>query len=109
MATWKKVIVSGSVAELSASLYRASGQPLQQVTNLASTTVLSGSFSGSFSGNGAGLTNIPYSSLTGAPEGGGSGNLIFSGSLTASFTSNNGTPVDFKIVSGSTPTTLLTV
>ena len=42
MATWKKVIVSGSVAELSASLYRATGQPLQQVTNLASTTVLSG-------------------------------------------------------------------
>ena len=55
MATWKKVIVSGSVAELSASLYRASGQPLQQVTDLASTTVLSGSFSGSFFGtfNGA--------------------------------------------------------
>ena len=51
MATWKKVIVSGSVAELSASLYRATGQPLQQVTNLASTTVLSGSFSGSFAGN----------------------------------------------------------
>jgi hypothetical protein len=51
MATWKKVIVSGSVAELSASLYRAPGQPLQQVTNLAATTVLSGSFSGSFVGN----------------------------------------------------------
>lgn len=109
MATWKKVIVSGSVAELSASLYRAPGQPLQQVTDLASTTVLSGSFSGSFAGDGAGLTNIPYSSLTGAPEGGGSGNLIASGSLTASFTSNNGTPVNFTIVSGSTPTTLLAV
>jgi hypothetical protein len=55
MATWKKVIVSGSVAELSASVYRPQGQPLQQITNLASTTILSGSFSGSFFGtfNGA--------------------------------------------------------
>jgi len=55
MATWKKVIVSGSVAELSASLYRSAGQSPQQITNLASTTILSGSFSGSFYGtfNGA--------------------------------------------------------
>jgi hypothetical protein len=57
MATWKKVIVSGSVAELSASLYRGPGQSPQQITNLASTTILSGSFSGSFYGsfNGASL------------------------------------------------------
>jgi hypothetical protein len=59
MAEWKKVIVSGSVAELSASLYRGAGQSPQQVTNLASTTILSGSFSGSFHGtfNGANIGN----------------------------------------------------
>lgn len=88
-ATWKKVIVSGSQAELAG---------------------VSGSFSGSFFGSGNGLTNIPYSAITGAPQGGASGNLIFSGSLTGSFTPDAGGGLtSFKIQSGSTPATLLTV
>lgn len=106
MATWKKVIVSGSVAELSASLYRSAGQPFQQVTGLASTTVLSGSFSGSFAGDGAGLTNIPYSSITNAPQGVGSGNLIFSGSLTASFTTDTNSVFTGLTVASSSVTLL---
>lgn len=60
MATWKKVIVSGSQAHLAA--VTASTAVLvgtnQQITTLPSTTFLSGSFSGSFSGNGAGLTGV---------------------------------------------------
>jgi hypothetical protein len=57
MATWKKVIVSGSAAEL-----------LNITASAASITTLnvtagSGSFSGSFQGNGAGLTNVPASGI----------------------------------------------
>lgn len=58
MANWKKVIVSGSVAELSAvsasAFYVQNGQLLTSPTN----TIISGSFSGSFKGNGANLTNV---------------------------------------------------
>ena len=58
MANWKKVIVSGSVAELSAvsasAFYVQGGQLLTSPAN----TIISGSFSGSFKGNGSGLTNI---------------------------------------------------
>jgi hypothetical protein len=63
MATWKKVVVSGSAAELSsvsASFLYASTE-IDVGTNQTITTTtarLSGSFSGSFSGNGSGLTNI---------------------------------------------------
>jgi hypothetical protein len=52
MATWKKVIVSGSVAELnvvSASAFTVIGSEKQILTS-STSTVISGSFSGSFSG-----------------------------------------------------------
>ena len=54
MAEWKKVIVSGSAAQLS----QLNVDTNQQITNSAATTYLSGSFSGSFSGNGANLTGV---------------------------------------------------
>jgi hypothetical protein len=54
MATWKKVIVSGSNAELNS----LNVQPNQQISGSAAHTFLSGSFSGSFQGNGSGLTGL---------------------------------------------------
>ena len=54
MATWKKVIVSGSAAELSQLNVGAN----QQITPTQATTFLTGSFTGSFTGNGAGLTGV---------------------------------------------------
>ena len=54
MATWKKVIVSGSAAELSQLNVGAN----QQITPIQATTFLTGSFTGSFTGNGAGLTGV---------------------------------------------------
>jgi len=47
MATWKKVIVSGSAAELSQLNVGAN----QQITTAQGTTFLTGSFTGSFTGN----------------------------------------------------------
>ena len=47
MATWKKVIVSGSNAELNQLNVGSS----QQISTTSSSTFLSGSFSGSFQGN----------------------------------------------------------
>lgn len=81
MATWRKVIVSGSAAELlnvtaSAGLFNTSVNvgSNQQITTNPATTVLSGSFSGSFSGNvnidladltaGAGITSFTYDGNT---------------------------------------------
>ena len=67
MATWRKVIVSGSAAELlnvtaSAGLFNTSVNvgSNQQITTNPATTFLSGSFSGSFSGN----VNIDLADLT---------------------------------------------
>lgn len=60
MATWKKVIVSGSQAHL-AAVTASSGILVgnnQQITTSPATTYLSGSFSGSFTGNGSALTGI---------------------------------------------------
>ena len=60
MATWKKLIVSGSVAEL-ASVIASVGVLVgtnQQIQPTTGNTRLSGSFSGSFTGDGTGLTNI---------------------------------------------------
>ena len=60
MATWKKLIVSGSVAEL-ASVSASVGVLVgtnQQIQSTAVNTRLSGSFSGSFAGDGSGLTNV---------------------------------------------------
>jgi len=62
MAVWKKVIVSGSVAELntvSASLAVVVGASgYNKIGTNQSDTVLSGSFTGSFVGDGAGLTGL---------------------------------------------------
>jgi len=67
MASWKKVIVSGSAAELlnvtaSAGLFNTSLNvgTNQQITTSPATTFLSGSFSGSFTGN----VNINMADLT---------------------------------------------
>jgi hypothetical protein len=60
MATWKKLIVSGSVAEL-ASVSASVGVLVgtnQQIQPTVADTRLSGSFSGSFAGDGSGLTNV---------------------------------------------------
>lgn len=58
MASWKKIIVSGSIAELSAvsssAFYVQNGQVLTSPTS----TRLSGSFSGSFDGNGTNVTGV---------------------------------------------------
>jgi hypothetical protein len=57
MATWKKVIVSGSAAELLNITASAAN-----ITTL-NVTAGSGSFSGSFQGDGSGLTNVPASGI----------------------------------------------
>jgi hypothetical protein len=65
MATWKKVIVSGSVAELatvSHSIASLVGSN-QQITTAQATTFLTGSFTGSFKGDGAGLTGVTATSI----------------------------------------------
>ncbi len=54
MATWKKVVVSGSAAELS-QLNVGSNQ---QITTAQGTTFLTGSFTGSFKGDGTNLTGV---------------------------------------------------
>jgi hypothetical protein len=107
MATWKKVVVSGSQAELA----RLNVGANQQISGSAADTFLSGSFSGSFAGNGQGLTNIPYSALTGAPVGGGSGNVITSGSYSASFSTGPAGAFNVTVTSSldSSTVTLLTV
>jgi len=60
MATWKKLIVSGSVAEL-ASVSASVGVLVganQQIQTTQANTRLTGSFTGSFAGDGAGLTGV---------------------------------------------------
>lgn len=57
MATWKKIIVSGSAAELSQLNVGAN----QQISSSVNDTFLSGSFSGSFFGDGAGLSGVAAS------------------------------------------------
>lgn len=60
MATWKKLIVSGSVAEL-ASVSASNGVLVgtnQQIQPTQADTRLTGSFTGSFVGDGAGLTGV---------------------------------------------------
>jgi hypothetical protein len=59
MATWKKVIVSGSAAELSQLNVGAN----QQITPTQATTFLTGSFTGSFAGNGANLTGVTATAI----------------------------------------------
>lgn len=55
MATWKKVIVSGSNAEVNKININGGNQ---QISGSAADTRLSGSFSGSFSGDGSSLTGV---------------------------------------------------
>lgn len=74
MAGWKKIIVSGS----NAILNQLNVDTNQQITPLASTTFLSGSFSGSFSGFFNGSTNLP--DLT---QGTGIVPFIYDGATTA--------------------------
>ena len=57
MATWKKVIVSGSSAELGQLNVGAN----QQINTSPASTFLSGSFSGSFFGDGSGLSGVAAS------------------------------------------------
>ena len=59
MASWKKVIVSGSDAILNSSTVGTN----QVITTLQSTTKLSGSFTGSFVGDGTGITGITATGL----------------------------------------------
>jgi len=63
MASWKKVIVSGSIAELSVASASAYYVQNGQLLTAPSSTILSGSFSGSFSGNGANITGVISSSF----------------------------------------------
>ena len=65
MATWKKVIVSGSVAELatvSHSIASLVGSN-QQITTAQATTFLTGSFTGSFKGDGTNLTGVTATAI----------------------------------------------
>ena len=66
MATWKKVIVSGSAAELLNIKASAAN-----ITNISSSNIVTargtGSFSGSFQGDGSGLTNVPATGIVLSP------------------------------------------
>jgi hypothetical protein len=100
MASWKKVIVSGSQAELAAvtaSIALLVGSN-QQVTTLPSTTFLSGSFSGSFSGDGSGLSGLVSTLNFSGSTGNGSVDL-----LTQTFTISAGEGID-TVGSGQTLT-----
>lgn len=98
MAEWKKVIVSGSAAVLS----QLNVSTNQQITNLQTTTFLTGSFTGSFFGNGSALTGITAaagtvsSSVLAAGSGQGTHTLttngISSGDVLATGLSTAGTP-----------------
>ena len=87
MPTWKKVVVSGSAAQLQSLQVDANvsvtGSLLvstnQIITSAQSTTQLSGSFTGSFTGDGTGLTGIASSlaiSASNASGGGDSNDII---------------------------------
>jgi len=93
MAEWKKVIVSGSTAQLAAVQVGTN----QQIGATQATTFLTGSFTGSFSGNGANLTGVtatavfptsqttPILSTTKIFSNDGSGNtFVYAGQITGS-------------------------
>jgi hypothetical protein len=65
MATWKKLIVSGSVAELAAvsASVGIAVNTNQQIQPSVADTKLSGSFSGSFFGDGSGLTGVTATAI----------------------------------------------
>lgn len=94
MPTWKKIIVSGSKAEL-AEVSSSSGLRIgtnQQITTAQATTFLTGSFSGSFRGDGSGLTNVSVGNLA---------NSLTQGTGITAFTFN-GSAAQTVSVSGST-------
>jgi hypothetical protein len=80
MANWKKVIVSGSSAELSS---------LSIDTTIDASIITlsegSGSFSGSFQGDGSGLTNVPAAGivLSELTDGNGINDFTYNGQSTA--------------------------
>jgi hypothetical protein len=112
MATWKKVIVSGSTANLanvqvdgltSGNVVIGGGTAGNLTTtaingtgNIVATTgasglVHSGSFSGSFSGNGSGLTGVVASSANALTAGSGlSAAGTYDGSVARTFTVDSG-------------------
>jgi hypothetical protein len=71
MASWKKIIVSGSDAELNqlALDTQLTVGTNQQITTDQSDTFLTGSFTGSFSGDGSGLTGL-VTTLSGSTDSG---------------------------------------
>lgn len=78
MATWKKIIVSGSDAILS-SVSASAGIQVgnnQQITTSQSSTYLTGSFTGSFKGDGSQLTGITASNPNALTQG--EGIVVFS-------------------------------
>ena len=97
MATWKKVIVSGSAAELLNVTASAAN-----ITTL-NVTAGSGSFSGSFQGDGSGLTGVPATGIVLAPISGGLGIESFNyvGQTSASVVLNTGSA---HFISGSRKT-----
>jgi hypothetical protein len=80
MATWKKVIVSGSNAEVNKINI---GGVNQQISGSAADTRLSGSFSGSFSGNGSGLTGVVATAGSALSQSTGITSFSYDGSSTA--------------------------
>ena len=84
---------------VSASVIQGDFQVEAGSVNLTAATGVSGSFSGSFIGDGSGLTNIPYSNITGTPIfKGGSNTTIASSSniITISSTGGGGGSTDIS-------------
>lgn len=95
MATWKKVIVSGSRAELSdvtaSGHYVKSGQFLGD--NTLTGTIITGSFSGSFAGSITGTITSANTASTINTVTAGASNLTFFIPFVSSSTGTNGTPL----------------
>ena len=88
---------------VSASVIQGDFQVEGGSVNLTDATGVSGSFSGSFIGDGSGLTNIPYSNITGTPIfKGGSNTTIVSSSniITISSTGGGGGASTWNELSG---------
>lgn len=80
MATWKKVIVSGSNAEVNKININGGNQ---QISGSAADTRLSGSFSGSFSGDGSNLTGVIATAGSALSQSTGITPFSYNGSTTA--------------------------
>lgn len=80
MANWKKVIVSGSSADLAALNVDGTID-----ASIITVTAGSGSFSGSFQGDGSGLTNVPATGivLSALTDGNGIADFTYNGQSTA--------------------------